>query len=380
LFALVLLALTAHSCSGRKIKTAVVFGATFLAVLVPLWIFQWSAIGRPFGFHVATHVLSTTGIAGHVLARPRVFFYIFSAACDRVGTSVVVTLPFVAAFLLNPRLPEKWFRRVPFVYGGIALGVSFYIYTRFIRSGLSLDWVGYTNSLFPTAPILILALVRYRDGGNAPAESGPGRVCGQGAAAYRQVMTGFIWKLALAYALLYALVAPEMGAWGRHWGNRLLLVVYPLLASLAALNIVAWRRRAGRAWLIVPVLLVILVSLGAQVLSVAILDRKRTFTHEMNRRLEARSERIVVTDEWWLGQELYRVFQERMIFLVQTEEAYLELLSLVSAHGYRRILLVTSNPDIWPTATGVETVSDMGMGLGALRLIPIGLPVPDSPS
>ena len=182
-------------------------------------------------------------------------------------------------------------------------------------------------------------------------------------------MRKWIWSVALAYAIAYGLFAPRLGSTGIHWGNRFLLVLYPLFAILCAINLAEWRKCFDRriSWQTVIIIPVILVSLTAQVYSLNILHKKKAFSYRFNQEIRKRPEETVVTNLWWVPQELCRDFYDKTIFYVRTPEQYRNLTSQLSSKGYKKFIFVApqSPNKTEPNSTGV---TDGGLNFFNLQI------------
>jgi hypothetical protein len=376
-FLFVLLLVAAWKSPRSKIGTAALFASTAVAALVPLWLFQRATIGSPFGFHVETLFSSTSGIAKHIATRPIIFYSLFVRSSATVWLSPVLSAPFLILFVVNPKLPARRFRYALPLAGLAALAASFFIYRCFLGSHQLIACLGRSNSLFPAAPLLILGLMRCRDAAR------PAQV---------ETARSAIWLLALAYAIVYGLAAPEMSKWGIHWGNRYLLVLYPMLAALAAINIADWQsivtgeasqaeRPASRMTTLskrslggkIIVVALIVASLAAQILSLNILHRKMDFSLRLNQEVAKRPEQVIITDRWWLGQELYSQFYRRLIFLATSTDQYRDLTQRLLEHGYTKVLFAAPPVPGERPEPGTIQVTDRGLGYWNLRFFPVEL-------
>ena len=357
-FCVLLAAVMVRYARNRRCRTGLVFGITLILSLLPLWIFQWRALGAPFGFHLETHIMSSEGILRHLRERPRVFYNLFAAASERIWLSMLLTAPYFLLFISRRRLSGNAFKNAVPVLSAVALLSSFFVFRCYFHSETRVRCMALTNSLFPTAPILILALVRRED---KAASEGTGR------------MRQMLHTIALGYALLYGLTAPLMGSWGIHWGNRLLLLLYPLLAALSAINLDAWRKAAGSLlnWRTLPVAALILVSLGAQIYSIDMLERKKRFNHEINLQAAGRPGRPIITDSWWVGQELHTQFYERMVFRVRSADEYQRLMGDLAAAGHDIVLFVTPSASILTDRAPIAEVADYGLNFWYLRFLEV---------
>ena len=117
--------------------------------------------------------------------------------------------------------------------------------------------------------------------------------------------------------LLYASFVPEVNSKGMHWGCRFLLVAYPMLGTLGGVEVARrWARpedRGGR----LAIGLLLVVSLAMQLHALDLLGARKRFTAELAERVAAAPGEVVVTDVWFLAQDLAPVFYERPIFLAR---------------------------------------------------------------
>jgi hypothetical protein len=367
-FSLVMLLMVVLRGPGRKLVGALVFGLATLAALVPLWIFQLAAVGAPLGLHVGTLVSMPSGIAGQIKTRPEMFYSLFCRSAVGTAWSVVLTAPFVAALLVRPRLSLRAFRVALPVSALVALAASALAWLSFWAWGgrpTPVALVGGTNSLFAVAPLLMLGLFRRRE---------------------RDDVLGL---LAVAYALVYWLAAPAITRWGIHWGNRYLLVLYPLLAVLAGANLADWLAgpsggRLARRLSLAAFGLVAAASLALQVWSVDVLQRKMDYSTRLNQEVARRPEQAIVGGVWWVGQELYGEFYDKMIFFVapgrDAGRHYGDLLRMLAEKGYSNALLVLpaggmagERPAEGQTNVGEQAtvVSDGGLGYWDVELLPV---------
>ncbi len=359
LFCALLLVAVLLGTPRERVKTGGIILSSMMVTLVPLWLAQWITIGAPLGFHIGSHLLSASSLAQHLSHRPQVLYNLFAASSGSTWLSLALTLPFLIAFLVNPKLSERSFRLAVPVCSLIALCSSIFILGPYVLSGSPITHMLRSNSLFAVSPILILAFIRRQ----RPQAGGDG-----------SSLKKWLWLVALAYAVVYGLTAPELGSSGIHWGNRFLLVLYPIFAVLCTANLAEWfsdERRAINPRAII-VIVTVLVGLAAQVYSLGILAEKKAFSYRLNREIQKRTEEVVVTNVWWAPQELYSIFRTRPIFLVRSPEQYNRLKNGLSKRGYERILWVTPRSRTVPPSSVTE-VTDGGLNFFNLQLLPIYL-------
>jgi hypothetical protein len=379
--------------NGTRVRILAIALGVSLAVLVPLWVFQWKAIGRPFGFHLETHLLKTSGLLAHLGQRPRVLYNLLVASHESLIVSLVVAVPLLAASAFRPRVRDRRFRiLVPLLAlcGVIQTAVALSGYRGPKGPLVALD---NSNSLLPGAAILAIGFLtlRSREGGILEEPTGHG--------VRRLDAARWLGWVSVTYAALYVLIAPELGSRGIHWGNRFLLPLYPLMAIAAAMNIVLWFRGAGKlsaagdvggptrvevsvsdrgsavagrvtgepgkTALTVVLVLAVAASLGSQIVSIGLLGKMTSFSDRLNTAVEARPEEVIMTDTFWTPQFLHRLFFTRKILLVRSGEQYQYFLGRMQSGGRSEFLYLTGRPDL-PNAT-----PDLAVGDGGLRLFSI---------
>jgi hypothetical protein len=439
----------------KRLGTTAIFVASTIVTLVPLWLFQWKAISAPFGYHLETLLLTTAGIKQHILDRPRVFYNLYVGSSASAWASLLLSAPFWLLFILNPKMSARSARLSVPLYGLAAIVASLFIYQCFFHTAKPIACMGNISSLFPAAPVLIFAFMRFADRQTARAsvrltsaeipkedtrsdETQTDQTLsaevpqGQTRSAEMQLgeapSTGFrlreiVWLVCLIYAVVYGLAAPKAGSWGIHWGNRLVLILYPLLAALSAANLADWQSLKSRSkspekrpsnneparseiphdkppdirtsesqarvsppcgilasqgrtltrkgWQEALVAIVILVSLAAQVYSVSILDRKMDFSYRLNQEIAKAPEEVIVTDQWWLGQELYTQFNRKLIFRIQSQQQLDQLVSVLRDHNYTRFLYVSPPMPGEKVGPEVRDITDGGLNYWNLRLFPV---------
>jgi len=333
-----------------------------VASLVPLWLFQWKTIGQPFGFHLGVHLFDFPGLSQHFMDRPVVLYRLFARCSSSPWSSMALAAPFLAAFVVRPRLSERAFRRMIPVAALVAVISFLFIMQGYFTSDSPLRWMLKANSLFAVSPILIVAFLRLQESRDR-SERTPwvGR---------------FLGPLALSYAVLYGLASPLDATQGIHWGNRLMLVLYPIFAVMAAANLDRWTtvesdgRQREREWGKLAISLTVAVSFAAQAYSISLLDRKQDFTYRLNQTVAARPEPAILTDVWWAPLELYSQFYEKPIFLVRSQEQINDLLSRFRRAGIDACLFATE-PVRQTSIPPVTTVDDGGLNLFSLKLLRI---------
>ncbi len=328
LFCLVILVTILLYRRQRMCRTLLTFTFTMIISLVPLLLLNWITIGHPFGFRIESNLLSDNGIVKHIFDRPVVFYNLFVKSSDKLWLSFILTIPFIALFFLNPKLPKHIFERAVPLCCLFAIFTASFVLCCYLFSNSSIKCMLHSNSLFTLSPILIIALIRYK---NAEASRA------------NLFFRKWIWIIAVIYACVYTLVAPWVNSWGIHWGNRFLLVLYPLFAILCAMTLAEWRSCQNQrvTWKAIVVILAIIISLSTQAYSIYVLNKKKIFSYRLNQEIQKYSEEIIITNVEWVPQALYSVFYTKSIFYAGTENDYRQLVRDISSKDYRRFLFVT---------------------------------------
>lgn len=337
----------------RRIRVALLMGCAMLATLVPLWLFQGWAVGHPFGFHIGVHVLDFPGLGAHLASRAEVFYALFVQSSPSTWLSIALAAPFLIGLAIRPRSSERIFLIAVPVAALVALAAFAVIMAGYFGAGSPMMAMFRANGLFAASPILICAFLRRKGDPDS-------------------FLSGFLWKLALVYILIYSLVSPLDATRGVHWGNRLVLVLYPMFALMAAEQLHRWSEASRAALARTAVGLTAIVSLAAQVYAITLLDQKQEVTRRINETIAARPEPAILTDVWWAPLELYTLFPERPIFLVDSREKMNELLATLSGTGHDACLLVTE-PNRTVSLTPVAVIEDDALGFRSLKLYRIEL-------
>ncbi|MBK8167080.1 MAG: hypothetical protein IPK64_14165 [bacterium] len=363
LFALVVTVLLAARLPSERRRVVVAAGAVLGGSVALLVLFQWLTTGHPLGFHADTLARGAgAGAGGHLAKRPLIFLLYFVGAHPERAVSFLLAAPFLAAFVLRPRLQAA---RAPLLVPGLAAlaalaGAGFL--AGFLASPTPLNHLLSANGFFVAAPVVILGLLRPA----AAATPKPSTTARE-----------LILQAACLYFVAYCLVAPWAGAVSLHWGGRLQFSLYPLLAVLAVAAMADWRDRPGRrpavAW--AGLAAVLLVSIAGQAYSVTLVRHKKLHAERLAMAMEQLEPQVVITDVWWAGHELYASFRDRTIFYVRSQAQLEALAGQLVARGVDRFVFAT-RPRPGPAAPGAIRVDDGGWGFYSLDLLvsPLGAP------
>jgi len=330
IFCLLICGGAAYSRSGPAVRKGAEALCVMVLALLPLWLFQWYAIGHPFGFHLGAHLLTVDGVLDHLVTRPQLMFNMLVSSTPYPLISFILIVPFAMALALRPRELEnpRVLRVIAVSLFSAAVSLAGYLYFD------SPIWymLHSANSLFAVAPFIVLGLLRWQSDNSDHALA---RHC--------------VWLIMVGFALLYVLAAPAYGSRGIHWGNRYLLLVYVLGAVLAAGPIVAAFSAEGSKLRALPAIIgLIALSFGAQLYSLQVLDDKKELSLRFNEMMRQRPETVIVTTVRWAPQALFANFHDKTLFYARSPASLAKLIRALRAAGERQFLLVTSEADAKP--------------------------------
>ncbi len=347
-------------------RGAVIFLAALALAVLPLAVGQWLMLGHPLGLHLAAHSPFSHGLAAFLAERWAVLQKLWLNAHPNPWLSAVAAGPFVALFLVFPRVKEERFNRAAALLAAAGIACAMIVAGGLLSSESPYWWLVDANGLFAASPALILAFIRVRRSPADAVAAADGPLQGRGPEAVRMI--------ALLFALGYAALSPT-SSFGVHWGCRFLLPAYPLLAVLAAGTAAGMMeagtgrgKRTGAA----AVALVLALSFAAQLYSIYLLYERKAYSVRLNRAVMERGENVVVATDWFIPQILAPVFYDKEIFLAPDRGGRDELMRELRREGVGRVLMIAASdagiPDKVP-----RTMLDDGMKFMTLRLADITL-------
>jgi hypothetical protein len=353
----VLAAVATREGPAPRARTAAIALGTLAAAVLPLWAFQAWALGHPLGFHAAGQW--PLDFAAHLRERAAVVHVLFLASLPDRAVSLLALGPVALALALAPRLagrPAAWFPPALAGFAVLACGASLAGYA---LAESPIAWMRATNGLLASVPVLALAGFRFADPRESPLDPR---------------LVGALRSIALGHAGLYALLAPLESTGGIHWGDRFLLVLYPLLALLAGPNLLRWLRLFARRRPLAAAALgaSAALSLGAQVLSLRLLEEKLAFSVRLTEAARRHPGTPIASGLFWLPQELFAEFFERPIFLVSSGDELRELRERLRAAGRRELLFATAAGTA-ASGTLVERVEDPALRFYAVDFVRVEL-------
>jgi hypothetical protein len=355
LFGLVLAAMVLFYDRASSSRHKLLFCLTLVAAMVPLWLFQWRALGNPLGSHLAANTAFYGGLARNPAERWLVFRALLIDSHQSLVLSLLVAAPFLVCWAMYPRVSRRIFRWLVPALGCVGAIAGAIVLVGYRQAASPIWWMYGANALFSASPFLILGFIRTTDEG----AGGTGEPEKETEAGARRLGRA-LWLIVTGVVLLSVLTVPLATSVGVHWGARILLPIYPLLGVLAAGTLARWWRGARPLPVAVRALpaLVVVLSLVLQIYALRLLHDRKAFTVRMNEAVLARPERVVVVAEIGVLPELGRCFYDKVLVLLRTNESIAELPALVARAGDTRALFVLTKDPPGPGREGQEVLAD----------------------
>jgi hypothetical protein len=338
-YVLTLALLAAFLWTYRAPRLGAALAVTWLAVMTPVWWLQHRLFGAALGIHAAAY---------GALAAPARGAGAGAGGLGELGGQLGAKLGDFAFFLLrfhpDPRV-SGWLA-VPFALVCVAglrrrrtgvldlclLGLATAAAAVFVVL-LAGDPRGvfdtlFTQGLLPHTPLLLLALLGLR--GQLAGPERPGRFLAGGCTLF-------------AVLVVLPLNRADVGIL---WGPRHFLALYPLLVSLSLLALRDLRRSAERPVhrralaLLAAALALLGVAVEGQ--GLRLLALKKSGSERMLEAVRATPGHAVVTDAYWLTEELAALYFEREFLEVDSDAAYHDALDLLARNGETEATVVLS--------------------------------------
>ena len=309
----------------RTSRTLAAAGLGFLAIVVPLWIVQARLWGAPFGLHTVVYASldaahSLRGELGDAVA----YLFAFGASPSLAALLILLFGPALLVGSLWTRPAGAW-RTV-----GLTLSAGGAVVALVVLLADSEPVLGtlHRQSLLPHAPILALGALSLR---RRLADPEIGR---------RMVgWTMVLYTLGLVWLL-------HRGDVGVIWGPRHFLPVLPALLALAVLAVDDERsatltpnqRRLER----LSIAALLLAGLVVQIEGLRLLLLKREAGSALLAAVREAPARAVVTDQYWLPEELATLWGEKTFFAVDDDRGLEQVLERLRGHGEVEVLVLLS--------------------------------------
>jgi hypothetical protein len=338
--------LAAFLWAYRAPRPGAALAGSWLAVMAPFWWLQERMFGAALGIHAATYgglFAPAQGGGLGALAREAgaklgdFAFYLLRFHPDP-WVSGVLAVPWVLVFLAGLRRRQETSALDLGLLGlGTATGAVLAILLIGDPRGV-FDTL-FTQGLLPHSPFLLLVLLGLRS------------LLAAGAARADRFLAG----ACALFAVLVVLPLHRADV-GIIWGPRHFLAIYPLLAVLSLLALRdLWRGAARPAQRrVLAVLAAALVVLGVAIEGhgIRLLARKQAGTERILAAVRAAPGRAVVTDAYWLTEELAALYFEREFLEVHSADDYRDALDRLAraGHGEATVVLSRSYGRLSPAA------------------------------
>jgi hypothetical protein len=302
---------------GRALGT---LAAGFALVIVPHWIVQQAVYGEWLGLHAAAHA-GGDPVLPHV--GKNIWYFLFQFHATPV-VAAILAIPAIALLLIGATSGgSRGGRAVVLLFGAaaVAAGVALIL----VHDDPIANTAATQGLLLAFPAVLVFAAAWLP-------------------LARRSDATGLLARIAVAYVVMMPL-ALRANWTGIIWGPRYFLPIVPVVALLlpaAARELGASLDGAPR-WLLRAALVVLgIASVALQLWGVVLLDRKLHASDDLRRLVVSLDERVIVTDVFWLPEELAAIFYEKQIMTPVSPQEVAPLIDALRRAGVERFVYVTA--------------------------------------
>ncbi len=321
-------------------KQVIIFGAATTLSMVPLWIFNWKALGHPLGLHVTSLSASEEGWGIYLIKRLKIVQRLLLNSCKNKPFSVALNIPFLALLLIYPSISKKTARYIAIGLGILSVVNGLVLLWNYLFGELPCMALGHSNGLFGVAPVICFGLIRLRTAAKS---------------AYPQLhVHKQLRHIILLFILLYLLLCPYEHAKGIHWGCRYFLPVYPLLCILSASFMVSMRKDKAVRYVAITSLL---VSFVIQVYGINMLYHRKKIIETINQRVLSYPQQMVALTSFFNAMDLAPIFYEKTLFLVQKKDTsrFLQKFRKIGINNILIVILPETREDL---AGDVELINN----------------------
>jgi len=289
----------------QPMRRALAFAAGAAIVLSPWWIWNWRAFGTPLGLHAAAY--EAHGGAGR-LSNLWPFLLEFSSVPI---ARIAFVVPAIALIVLSPfRLPAS-LRIVLFALtaAGFA-GLTVLL----LRSPSPMRETLYTQGLFPAVPFSAAAFL-----------------------AVPRLWTSHRFAVVtVAAGIALTTLAVNQTDFGATWGPRYYLWLIPIVIVLAVEGLADFARSTIA---VAAAVLLLASSFTIQARGIVLLREKLRFSERVLQAVRADPARTVLTDVFWIPEDLAAAFYEKDFGVVGSDR---EMALAVRAVGDRPFLFIAA--------------------------------------
>jgi hypothetical protein len=321
-------------------SVALAFG--WIVVLIPIWMVQKWIFGHWMGSHAILYrspvmdVLAGNWrtISGMI---SNFYIYLFEFHPDK-KVKLLLALPFIA--LLATSLAKPGNRVRASIARWLLLLTccsSAMLAYALVTSPAPMRNTLYTQGFFPAAPFVLLAFF-----------------AGWHVYAGKSKILKLLFLLLLFY-IAGTCVNLNQKYFGIIWGPRHFLLIYPLLV------VFVWTWIQTREFTEQPIMracfvVLCVVSLLIQGFGVWLLSWKLRASADFVQTVESLSEDVVITDAFWVPEDLSALFFRKRMLMVRSDGELLQLLELLKKRGVQNFMFVRSRDYHMLTQSGVNEI------------------------
>jgi len=306
----------------------------WLAIMIPIWILQHNLFGHCLGLHAAVYssALSHPGsifTADNVLGKLSNFFvYLFKFNSNTL-ISLLLTIPHLAAFTIGFLCATSTNWGKPRIFILVATSITTTILSILLLANDSPVFnTLFTQSLLPSTPFIILFILYSRT-----------------SILSNEVNLKFLATMSLIFIIATCLLLNQRDI-GIIWGPRHFISLYPIFVPLSLLAVHTLLNhvttKTSKKLVTAAVASLLVVSFVIQAHGVRILHLKKTSTKQIISFVKSLQTEIIVTDVYWLPEELASIYYDKKILMVRSDEHLQSLLSLFRMNNIRHFSFITS--------------------------------------
>ena len=324
----------------RRIRPVAAFFGGTATVITPLLAAQHQIYGSVLGLHLLAHTAPET-LAARLMRIAHNYAYFLFQMHERPGVAALLALPTVVAIIIGSSRRATSAARLAGVASILVASVIALIAVGGDRDPIvNTIW---TQGLLLFVPLLSFFLVSWR------------RLCARSDAA------GLLSRVVVIYTVAMPLVLRANWT-GIVWGPRYFLTVLPLATILSLLAAKELHDSAGRARRLAVLLTAatMAVSIAFEIHGLSLLHRKLVATAELARLLR-REPAVLVTDVFWLPEEMAQLFFEKTVLMPPNEPELVTAIAALRAHGVTEFSYVTSARYHWSDPRAFQLLSRLAV-------------------
>ncbi|HEU4522015.1 MAG TPA: hypothetical protein VFT12_08435 [Thermoanaerobaculia bacterium] len=292
--------------AGRKVRGAIVLAGAAVLVLSPLWISNWMSYGHPLGLHSSVY----EALAGHAAGRLSNFWVYLFAFTSRPDVRIAAAVPAILLLLIAPLPATRWVERSRVILLYAAAATAFLSVFALVASPEPFNETFKTQSLFGSLPFAVTFFAVARR------------------------LPRFL-TIVIAAAIVLTALTLHQGDIGLIWGPRHFLWLIPLLLIAAVESFRLLPRQARPA-----IVLLDIASVAIHAQGTSLLSRKLRFSAQVLETVAVSDADVVVTDVYWLPEELAALWFEVPILFVKDDAQLDAVIERLQQLGLRRMAYV----------------------------------------